>query len=64
MKKKHYLLKDVAKLLKVKPYKITYAISVGFVPEPALRINNKRIFVEEDIDRIRLHFATKEVQHV
>ncbi len=64
MTKKHYLLKDVSKLLKLKPYQITYAISVGFIPEPALRINNKRVFVAEEVERIRLHFSQKEVQHV
>ena len=33
---KHYLLRDVARLLKVKPYQIAYALSVGLVPEPEL----------------------------
>ena len=57
MNTKHYSLKDVAKMLKLKPYQITYALTVGLVPEPALRIGNKRIFVEEDIERLRGHFA-------
>ncbi len=45
MKKQHFLLRDVAKKLGVKPYQIAYALSVGLVPEPKLRISNKRIFV-------------------
>ena len=57
MKKTHYLLNEVARLLKVKPYQITYALAVGLVAEPALRISNKRIFVEADIERLRQHFA-------
>jgi hypothetical protein len=56
-KQKHYLLRDAARLLKQKPYQIAYAISVGLVPEPALRISNKRIFMAEDIERLRAHFA-------
>ena len=57
MTKEHYLLRDVAKLLKVKPYQIAYALSVGLVEEPKLRISNKRIFVPEDIDRLAAHFS-------
>ena len=34
MKRQHYLLKDVAKILKRKPYQIAYCLSVGLVPEP------------------------------
>ena len=44
MTRRHYLLKDVARVLKVKPYRIAYALSVGLVPEPQFRISNKRMF--------------------
>lgn len=54
--KRHYLLRDVAKILKVKPYQIAYALSVGLVPEPALRISNKRVFQQEDLERLAAHF--------
>ncbi len=57
MKPRHYSLRDVATLLKLKPYQITYALTVGLVPEPDLRISNKRIFREKDICRLRAHFA-------
>ena len=56
MMKKHYLLRDVSRLLKVKPYQIAYALSVGLVPEPQLRISNKRIFTAEDIATLAEHF--------
>ena len=58
MKKQHFLLKDVAKKLGVKPYQIAYALTVGLVPEPELRISNKRIFTAEDIERLAKHFNT------
>jgi DNA-binding transcriptional MerR regulator len=54
--KRHYLLRDVAAILKVKPYQIAYALSVGLVPEPALRIANKRVFQQEDLERLATHF--------
>jgi hypothetical protein len=59
MAKTHFLLKDVARLLRLKPYKITYAISVGLVEEPKLRISNKRIFMAEDIERLAAHFGVE-----
>lgn len=58
MNQEHLLLIEAAKLLSVKPYRITYALSVGLVPEPLLRIANKRIFQEDDIARLRKHFQT------
>ena len=57
MYKRHYLLKDVARLLQVKPYQIAYALSVGLVEEPELRISNKRVFQAEDIERLAKHFG-------
>ncbi len=59
MNQKHYLLRDVARLLKVKPYQIAYALSVELVPEPDLRISNKRIFQQEDIERLAAHFKVE-----
>jgi DNA-binding transcriptional MerR regulator len=59
MNREHYLLRDVARLLKVKSYRVSYAISVGLVPEPELRISNKRIFQEKDIERLAKHFGSE-----
>jgi len=53
----HMLLKDVATLLRVKPYQITYALTVGLVAEPELRISNKRIFQNQDVARLAEHFG-------
>jgi hypothetical protein len=55
--KKVYLLSEVARLFKKRPHVIAYAISSGLVPEPKLRIGNKRIFVDEDIRRLANHFG-------
>ena len=59
MTRQHYLLRDVAKRLGVKPYQIAYALSVGLVEEPELRIANKRIFQEKDIERLAAHFKVE-----
>jgi hypothetical protein len=55
----HLSLKDVASRMQVKPYQIVYAISVGLVPEPALRVGNKRVFQSKDVKRIAAYFAAK-----
>jgi hypothetical protein len=55
--KKLFLLSEVARLLRMKPYQIAYAITSGAVAEPKLRIGNKRIFVDEDIRRLATHFG-------
>ena len=55
----HSSLKDVASHVQVKPYQIAYALSVGLIPEPALRVGNKRVFQSEDVKRIAAYFAAK-----
>jgi DNA-binding transcriptional MerR regulator len=55
--KQHYLLGDVAKRLGVRPYRVGYAIAVGHVPEPKLRLGNKRVFESADIERLAAHFG-------
>ena len=50
-------LKEVAHKLGLKPYQINYALSVGLVPEPALRLANKRVFQQEDLQRLAKHFG-------
>jgi len=52
-------LRQVARLLNVKPYRIDRALAVGAVPEPALRISNRRVFEQEDIRRLADHFGVK-----
>lgn len=50
------LLGDVARELGVKPHRIQYAFASGLVQEPALRLGNKRILDEADVERLRAHF--------
>ena len=55
--RQHWSLKNVARLLKKKPYQVAYALSVGQVPEPELRIANKRVFQRKDVQRLAKHFG-------
>jgi hypothetical protein len=50
-----FVLGDVAKLLGTKPYKITYAMTSGQVPEPEMRLGHQRVFTTEDVTRIARH---------
>jgi hypothetical protein len=61
MKTQHLLLGETAKLLGIKPYRLAYALSTGLVEEPKLRISNKRIFQQEDIQRLKTYLSTKEI---
>jgi len=54
--KQHYLLGEVSKALGRKPYHVTHVLTTGKVPEPALRIGNKRLFTVEDVERLARHF--------
>lgn len=56
---KLYSLKDVARLLNVRSHRVGYAVSSGAVPEPDLRLGNKRIFSTEDVRRLADHFGKK-----
>lgn len=51
-KNEFHLLGDVARLLGCKPHRIVYSLTSGAVPEPAMRLGNRRLFTTEDIDRI------------
>ena len=52
----HFLLSDVARILMLKPHQIVYSLSTRQVPEPTLRVANKRIFLTEDVERLAQHF--------
>jgi hypothetical protein len=54
-RRKFFVLGEVAKLLVIKPHKITYALTSGHVPEPEMRLGNKRVFATEDVERIARH---------
>lgn len=44
-----YSLGDVARILAVKPHRILYALSVGAVAEPALRVAGKRLWNPSEV---------------
>lgn len=50
-------LGDVSKLIGIARHRIEYAISNGSIPEPELRIANKRVFTTEDTQRIADYFG-------
>ena len=50
-----YNLGDVARMLGVKPHHITYALSSGGVPEPRLRLGNRRVFTQDDVRCLAEH---------
>jgi len=50
-------LKDVCRLLKVQPYRVQHAYSIGAVEEPRLRISGRRVFEPIDIKRLAKHFG-------
>lgn len=60
MKNKMLLLKDVARQLGKRPHQITYPITSGQIPEPDLRIDNKRIFQSADVARLKNYFQQKD----
>jgi len=55
----HFLLGEAARLLKIKPYRIAYAISVELIPDAKLRISNKRVFTFEEIEKMAVHFGVE-----
>ena len=55
----HYSLKEIANIVGVKAHRISYALSNGFLPEPAERITNRRIFTEADLEAAKRYFAAQ-----
>jgi hypothetical protein len=53
---KHFLLGEVAKVLDRKPHQIVHLLTTRAIPEPELRIANKRLFSSEDVARLARHF--------
>jgi DNA-binding transcriptional MerR regulator len=58
MTQQHYSLKEVAKIVGVKAHRISYAVSNGYIAEPAERITNRRMFTEADLQAAKKYFAT------
>ncbi|OJW27351.1 MAG: hypothetical protein BGO49_27595 [Planctomycetales bacterium 71-10] len=57
MNDNYFTLSQVAKLFARKPYHVTYAITSGHIAEPAIRIGNKRVFGDVDMDRLARYFG-------
>jgi hypothetical protein len=55
--KQHFLLGEAARLLRLKPYQVQYALTAGLVEEPKLRIGGKRVFQFADLRRLAAHFG-------
>ena len=53
--KRQYHLNQAARLVGVRAWRISYAISQGYLPEVS-RLSNQRIFTDADIIRIREYF--------
>ncbi len=54
-----FALKDVCRLLKLQPYRIQHAYSIGAVDEPKTRISGRRVFEPIDIKRLAKHFGVE-----
>jgi hypothetical protein len=52
----HFLLGEVARILKRKPHQVVYPMVTGKIPEPQMRLAGKRLFTVEDVDRLARHF--------
>jgi len=52
MTKEYYLLNEVSEVLDVPAYRIVYLLSTRQVPEPRLRIGNRRLFTLPEIEAI------------
>ena len=57
--KQHFLLGEAAKILGLKAYQLSYAISIGLIAEPELWIGGKRIFQRSDLQRLAKHFGVE-----
>ncbi|MDB4777840.1 hypothetical protein OAG68_00120 [bacterium] len=53
---------QVARRLAIQPYRITYAISNGSLPDASFRFIGKRCFSEDDVQRIADHFGVETTQ--
>ncbi len=58
-----YLLGDVARMLDVKPHKISYQYITRKLEEPKLRLGNKRIFTDGDVKSIAAALGIKKEEN-
>lgn len=51
-----YSTNQVAVMLKIRPHRLVYAISCGEIEDSSGRFLNKRVFTQEDVERIKVYF--------
>lgn len=54
-----YTISEVARILRKQPYQIVYALGTGKVPEPKVRIGNRRAFDMDEVQRLCDYFYPK-----
>ncbi len=47
-----FSMREVARILRVQPYQIAYLLNTNRVPEPQVRLGNRRGFAAADIQRL------------
>ena len=57
MESRMFSLGQVAQKIGVAPFRITYSITTGLVPDASLRFAGRRVFTEEDVQRLANHFG-------
>lgn len=57
MTNKVYSLKEIAEIVGVKAHRIGYAVANGYLPEPAQKITNRRMFTDADVKIAKEYFG-------
>jgi len=57
MQQPMYSLGEVAQTIGVAPFRITYSITTGLVPDASMRFAGRRVFTHEDVQRLAIHFG-------
>lgn len=48
---------DVSRVLNIPEHRIAYALRAGYLPEPSIRVGNKRVFTQADLVRVAEYFG-------
>ena len=54
-----FSIRDCGRLIGIAPHRIAYEHTQDRLPEPKLRVANKRIYTMEDCLRVAKHFGVK-----
>ena len=58
-KKQFYTTGEVANLIGVRSYQISYAVSAGHIEGASMTFMHKKMFTESDIERLKAYFENK-----